>query len=189
VRASNPSLLAAGRAMALIGDSMVSQWADWIGKRIDTPRTIPRPLVERELHLIVSALNNMVGPFRREVKPVWARTCEHYGRVGAARGLAAGDVVEEFQHLRTLLTRNLAPVLITMRARRAMAIVLRLNMVLDQGIAYAVVGYTDALVATLFAQNGVPATEAELDASDIERQIDAIEIELGRVLKTDGPKE
>jgi len=175
--------------MALIGDSMVTQWADWIGERINTSRTISRPLVERELRLIVSALNNMVGPFRREVKPVWARTCEHYGRVGAARGLAAGDVVEEFQFLRSVLTRNLAPVLITMRARRAMAIILRLNMVLDGGIASAVVGYTDALVATLFAQNGVPAAEADLDASDIERQIAALEVELARVVKQDGPKE
>ena len=38
---------------------------------------------------------------------------------------------------------------------------LRLNRVIDKGIAVAVVGYTDALVATLFAQNGVPALGSE----------------------------
>jgi hypothetical protein len=38
-----------------------------------------------------------------------------------------------------------------------MAIILHLNRTLDKGIAVAVVGYTDALVATLFSQNGVPA--------------------------------
>ena len=50
-----------------------------------------------------------------------------------------------------------------MRARQGMAIMLRLNRVIDKGIAVAVVGYTDALVATLFAQNGVPAVGSEYD--------------------------
>jgi len=47
-----------------------------------------------------------------------------------------------------------------------------LERVLDKGIAVAVVGYTDALVATLFAQNGVPTHDAELDTTDIERQLE-----------------
>jgi hypothetical protein len=90
----------------------------------------------------------MVGPLRREVNTIWFSVCEHYGRVAAARGLAAGEVVEELQFLRELLIRNLAPVLAAMRARQGMAIMLRLNRVIDKGIAVAVVGYTDALVAT-----------------------------------------
>ena len=83
--------------------------------------------------------------------------------MGAARGLAAGEVVEEIQFLRELLIRKLAPVFAGLRPRQAMAIILRLNRVLDKGIAVAVVGYTDALVATLFAQNGVPAPDTDLD--------------------------
>ena len=94
------------------------------------------------------------------------------------RGLAAGEVVEELQFLRELLIRNLAPVLAAMRARQGMAIMLRLNRVIDKGIAVAVVGYTDALVATLFAQNGVPAFATEYDAGEVERQLDAIEQQL-----------
>jgi hypothetical protein len=58
---------------------------------------------------------------------------------------------------------------------------LRLNRVIDKGVAVAVVGYTDALVATLFAQNGVPLHGAEHDVAEVERQIDALEQELQAV--------
>jgi hypothetical protein len=64
-----------------------------------------------------------------------------------------------------------------------MAIMLRLNRVIDKGIAVAVVGYTDALVATLFAQNGVPTSVAEYDRTEVERQLDALEQELNSVVK------
>src|SRR3990172_4653699 len=184
VRASHPSLLAAGRAMADLSNAMVTQWTDWLVERTAAPRSITRPTVERQLRLLLYILNQMVGPMRREVKEIWVRACEYYGRVGAARGLAAGEIVEEIQFLRGLLTRNLAPVLAPMRPRQAMAIMLRLNAVLDEGIARAVVGYTDALVATLFAQNGVPSKEHELDSAEIERQLDAVEALLPAVVKT-----
>jgi hypothetical protein len=65
-----------------------------------------------------------------------------------------------------------------------MAIMLRLNRVIDRGIAVAVVGYTDALVATLFAQNGVPSFATEYDPTDVERQLDAIEQELQGLIKS-----
>jgi hypothetical protein len=70
-----------------------------------------------------------------------------------------------------------------MRARQGMAIMLRLNRVIDKGIAVAVVGYTDALVATLFAQNGVPGLTTEYDRTEVERQVEALEQELHSVVK------
>jgi len=159
-------------------DAMVTQWASWLGDRMTSAHSVPRPTVERELRLLIDVMTEMVGPMRREVKPIWYNACEHYGRVAAARGLAAGEVVEEMQFLRELLIRNLSPVLAAMRARQGMATMLRLNRVLDKGIAVAVVGYTDALVATLFSQNGVPSHDAEMDPTDIEKQLDAIECNL-----------
>jgi hypothetical protein len=181
VRASQPALLAAGRVIAELRDSMVSQWADWLGDRITAAPTIPRSTVEREFRLLFDVMTEMVGPLRREVNAVWFHVCEHYGRVASARGLAAGEVVEELQFLRELLIRNLAPVLVAMRARQGMAIMLRLNRVIDKGVAVAVVGYTDALVATLFSQNGVPSFSADHDVGDVERQLDALEQELQAV--------
>ncbi|MEP6474886.1 MAG: hypothetical protein ABJC74_14275, partial [Gemmatimonadota bacterium] len=68
--------------------------------------------------------------------------------------------------------------LVRMRNRQAMAIIIRLNTVLDQGCATAVVSYTDALVATIFARNGVPSPDSNLDLVDIEKQIDLLEHEL-----------
>ncbi len=164
--------------MAELRDTMVVQWANWLDDRMSSARTIPRPVVEREFRLILDTLIEMVGPLRREINMVWHHVCEHYGRIASARGLAAGEVVEELQFLRELLIRNLAPVLAGMRARQGMAIMLRLNRMIDRGVSVAVVGYTDALVATLFAQNGVPALTTEHDVPEISRQLAALEEEL-----------
>ena len=183
MRASQPALLAAGRVIAEMRDPMVSQWADWLGDRLTASPSIPRPMVEREFRVLIDVLAEMVDPFRREVKTVWFHICEHYGRTAAARGLAAGEVVEELQFLRELLIRGLAPVLAAMRARQAMAIMLRLNRVLDKGVAVAVVGYTDALVATIFTQNGVPAQLTDHDPAEFDRQITALEQELATVIR------
>ena len=183
VRASQPALLVAGRVIAEMRDSMVSQWADWLGDRMTAAPTIPRSTVEREFRLLFDVMTEMVGPLRREIDAVWFHVCEHYGRTASARGLAAGEVVEELQFLRELLIRNLATVLVAMRARQGMAIMLRLNRVIDKGVAVAVVGYTDALVATLFSQNGVPVPGPEHDFAEVERQIDLLEQELQAVAK------
>jgi hypothetical protein len=181
VRASHPSLRATGRTLVELRETLIEQWADQLSDRPADSSAVPRPLLERQLRLIVDAMAEMIGPFRREAKDLWARACEHFGRVGAARGLAAGEVVEELQVLRELLIRNLAPVLSALRARQAMAIMLRLNAVLDKGIAVAVAGYTDALVAELFARDGVPAQDTALDAAEVERQLEAIERTLGEL--------
>jgi hypothetical protein len=169
--------------MSDLRDKVVSQWADWLGERLTAAPHVPRPTVERELRLLTDVLVETVGPMRQEVREIWFHACEHYGRVGAARGLAAGEVVEEIQFLRELLTRKLAPIFGGLRPRQAMAMILHLNRTLDKGIAVAVVGYTDALVATLFAQNGVPAHDIDLDNADIERQLDSIEGELATVVR------
>jgi hypothetical protein len=185
VRASQPALLAASRVIADARDAMVVQWADWLGDRITAAPTIPRATVEREFRLIIDTLAEMVGPLRREAQIVWFHVCEHYGRVAAARGLAAGEVVEELQYLRELLIRHLSHAFSALRPRQMLAIILRLNRVIDKGIAVAVVGYTDALVATLFAQNGVPALATEYDAADVVRHLHGLEAELAAVAQPD----
>jgi hypothetical protein len=181
VRASEPVLIDAGRVIAEMRESMVTQWADWLGNRVTAASTIPRPTIEREFRLVFDVLTEMVGPLRREANPVWFHVCEHYGRIASARGLAAGEVVEELSYLRELLTQHLAPILVAMRARQGMAIMLRLNRAIDKGIAVAVVGYTDAIIATLFSQNGVPALSISNDFGELGRQLTALERELQAV--------
>ena len=182
MRASHPALLATGRTLAELRDSLVRQWADWLDDRTSASPAISRPLLERELQVLLDVLTEMVGPLRREASEIWERACEHYGRSAAARGLAAGEVVEEIQFLRELLIRNLAGTLATMRPRQAMAIMLRLNQVLDRGIGVAVAGYTDALVAQLFAHDGVPGADSALDPAEVERQVGALEKRLGELV-------
>ena len=184
MRASQPTiLLAAGRVIAESRDTMVSQWVDWLGDRITSAPTVSRRLVEREFRLLLDVVSEMVGPLRREVNGIWLDVCEHYGRIASTRGLAAGEVVDELQFLRELLIRHLAPVITAMRARQSMAIMLRLNRVIDKGVSVAVVGYTDALIATLFAQNGVPEQSTEYNSRDVERQIEALEKKLDTIIK------
>jgi hypothetical protein len=176
-------LLAAARTITERRDAMLADWAQRAGERLTASPIVPRQSIERQHRLLLTLLGESVGPLRREAIPLWTRTTEAYGRMASLRGLAAGEVVEELQHLREILTLHLAPVLAGLRPRQAMAMMLRLNRVFDRGIATAVVGYTDALVATLFANGGVPSADAAHDLADLERQADAIERELGYVTK------
>ncbi len=181
MRASPPALLAAGRLIADSREELVAEWAGRLGDRITAAPTIPRSMVERELRLLVNILAQMVGPLRREARPMWSRACEQYGRNASTRGLSAGEVVEELLQLRDILTRRLAPVVAAMRARQGMAILLRLNRVLDHGIAAAVVGYTDALVATMLGRNGVPELDGSDEISGTRRWLDTLEGELASI--------
>jgi hypothetical protein len=183
LRASNPTLVAASRTISSQRDAMVARWSDWLRDRLAVAHGIEPALVERQLGLILDVLGAMVGPMRRETKPIWARVTEQYGRLAAARGLAAGEVVEEMQYLRELLIRYLAPSIAALRPRQGMALLLRLNRVVDQGVAIAVVGYTDAIVRTLLPGHGgevTPDTEsfdgdaAARELADIAHSLTAI---------------
>ena len=149
LRTSHPTLVAAGRAIASNREAIVEQWSFWLGERMSSSTAIPTALVRQELSLLIDVFGSMVGPLRRETKPIWLRITDQYGRHAAARGLAAGEVVEELQYLRELLIRFLAPSIAALRPRQGMALLLRLNRLVDRGVASAVVGYTDALVAGL----------------------------------------
>lgn len=183
MRASHPTLVAAGRAIASQRDAMVSRWSDRLGERITAAKGVSRPLIERQLRLILDVLIALVGPLRREAKPIWARVSEHYGRVAALRGLAAGEVVEEMQYLRELLIRHLAPSLAAMRPRQGMALLLRLNRLVDGGVAMAVAGYTDALVHSLLpgTDEDLPPLGNGIDPKRIEQELDKLGEALGEV--------
>lgn len=180
LRSSHPTQLAAAKAVFDSRDTMVAEWADWLDDRAGS-HIIPRPQVEREFRLIVDTLVEMLGPLRREAKAVWQQVCEHYGRTAAARGLAAGEVVEELQQLRVLLIKYIGPFVAAMRPRRAVAVFLRLNAIIDRGIAFAVVGYTDALVASMIVSDEQRSPLGEEHIADLTRQLDQFESALGTI--------
>lgn len=159
---------------------MVARWTEWLGERLTGTVTASRDVVEAEFRLILDVFAALVGPLRREVKPLWAKVTERYGRHAAARGLAAGEVVEEMQYLRELLIRNLAPAIAALRPRQGMALLLRLNRLVDKGVGMAVVGYTDAMVATLLPPDG--NLEPMPDADEISRSLKELHTDLDGIL-------
>ena len=178
VRPSNPALFAASRSLFEQRPQLVAEWAESLTDRGAGTRHVPAELMQRELRLVVDLFAEMAGPLRREASEIWDRACEHYGRMAAARGLVAGEVVKEFSALREVVTRDLAASVAALRARQALALLLQLSRALDRGAAAAVAGYTDALVAELFTRDGVPSAENALETADVERQLGALEQEL-----------
>jgi len=89
--------------------------------------------------------------------------------------------VEEMQYLRELLIRFLAPAIAALRPRQGMALLLRLNRLVDRGVAMAVVGYTDELAASLLAAPD-GAGRRTPDPAELTRALDALRAELVRTV-------
>lgn len=147
---------------------------------------IKRPTVERHLALLIDILIELAGPLRRHITTLWFTACEAYGQTAAARGLAAGEVVEELQQFRELLIRLLSETVATLPPRQSMAAVLRLNRILDRGLAHAVVGYTDALVETLLNRRGVPIVASEPAEDEILQRLQHLEEEFAQLRSRPG---
>lgn len=177
VRSSHSTQLAAARAILDARERMVAEWADWLEAHASSG-VFPRPVLERQLRVVVDGLVEMLGPLRREAKSVWSGVMEHYGRTAATRGLAAGEVVEEIQQLRLLLIKYIGAFVAAMRPRRAVAVFVRLNDIIDRGIAQAVVGYTDALVASLMLTDRQTTPLTEASPEDVARQLEQLEADL-----------
>jgi hypothetical protein len=176
-------LVAASRAIASQREALVEQWISWLGDRMTVSNAVPGEIIRQELSLLIDVFGSMVGPLRRETKSIWLKVTEEYGRHAAARGLAAGEVVEELQYLRELLIRFLAPSIAALRPRQGMALLLRLNRLVDRGVTMAVVGYTDALVASILpdADDGVPGRRTP-DPAELKKSLIDIRAELTRTI-------
>jgi hypothetical protein len=181
IRPSNPALLAVTQTLTGQRDRLVARWSAWIATRMSHAPHIKRPTIERHLALLVDLLIELSGPLRRKAAELWYQACEAYGQTAAARGLAAGEVVEELQQLRDLLIRGLSDTIASLSARQSMAAILRLNRILDGGLAHAVVGYTDALVETLLNRRGVPIVTAEPAEDEVLQRLEALEEELAHL--------
>lgn len=186
MRPSQPTLLAVSRALAGQRDTLARDWTRWILARVGATPAVRPQVLERQVLLLIDLLIETAGPLRRAALELWLQASEGYGRTAAERGLAAGEVVEELQHLRELLIRHLSELIAALPARVSMAAVLRLNRILDSGITHAVVGYTDALVETLFAQRGVPVSAGGSPDEDTVQRLGQLETELAQLRRATG---
>lgn len=177
-RPSNPALHVFTVALLERHDELLAQWSEWISRRVAQAPHVSRPTLERHLALLLDMIIELSGPLRRQASELWFTTCEAYGQTAAARGLAAGEVVEELQQLRELLIRILSETVVMMSPRQSMSAILRLNRTIDRGIAHAVVGYTDALVETLLNGRGVPIVATQPGEDEILQRLAHLESEL-----------
>lgn len=178
-RLSAPTLLAVGRAIVNARDGLVEAWMAWITERQGrTP--VEEPELRRILSLIVRLLYHMTGPLRREARDTWHSANELFGRLAESRGLSAGEVVDELQHLRELLIVELGDLIVALPVRQQLPAVLRVNRVCDAGISSAVVGYTDTLVAKMLDLEGsaVPTSESK---SQLLTQLSELEAAVARL--------
>lgn len=141
-------------------------------------------LVEAFLELLLELLPHAMGPLRQSAEPLWIQTSELYGSLAVKRGLAAGEVIEEFQFLRESVIRLLwadPPAIGTDRV--ALREVLRLNRVLDTGVTAASVGHTDSLFFALFQGSGIPERLSDDVRYEMREQLQAIRQELDEVIR------
>ncbi len=181
MRPSRPALDVVGRAIAANRDRLIQRWTEWVLRRLTHAPKLHRPTLERQIALLVDFMIELAGPLRRHVLEAWYGACDLFGRTAAARGLAAGEVVEEIQYLRELLIRTVSEPIATLPARQAMAAVLRLNRAMDRGISHAVVGYTDSLVEILFERQGVPVSAATADVDELATRLEQMERDLAEL--------
>ena len=184
MRASTNTMAAVAQLLSEQRDTIHSEWSEWIAKRLESAPHIRRDTIDRQLRLLVELLTVMTGPRRREANGLWLSASEWYGRTAALRGLAAGEIVEEFQYLRERLIRHLSELVTLLAPRQSMAAVLRLNRLVDTGTAHAVVGYTDALVESLLERQGIPLGAHETDESEVEDRLAQLEGEFAQLMST-----
>lgn len=125
----------------------------------------------------------MLGPYRDLIEPLWIRTSELFGSIAARRGLAAGEVIEEFQVLRELVIRDLYrdPPL-GGRLPLSLREILRLNRGIDRGVTHASVGHTDAMFFEFFETERPVDPSGEALVQEVLDQLSVISDEMEQIV-------
>ena len=152
-------------------------WFDEILHRVSMEPEMER-ILERFLNLLTRMIPGALDHRRSVVDPVWKRAAELYGTLGAQRGLAAGDIVEEFQIVREAVVRILFQAPPTRYGTPlSLSDALRLNRFLDSGVTHASIGHTDGLFFALFQGSGVSTVPTTKLVAEVEEQLGSLEVE------------
>lgn len=160
-------------------DSLAERWSEAIREQGPGPSGPIDDALDVFTRHLVRFLPWMLGPYRDTVEPLWLRASELFGSVAARRGLAAGEVIEEFQLLRELVIRDLYrdPPL-GGRLPLSLREILRLNRGIDRGVTHASVGHTDALFFQFFEGDGMSRRTGEELADEVRAQLRMMSDEL-----------
>lgn len=160
-------------------EGMAERWLVEIRSRTDGTDEQVFELIREFLYLFTSFLSTGVGPFREQVEPLLQQAAELYGNLGAHRGLAAGEAVEEIQVLREVFLRffytdppGTGPTNVELRD------LLQLNRLVDRAVTYASIGHTDTLFFHLFHGTGVSNAPDPALLGEVLEQVSAVGEEL-----------
>jgi len=137
-------------------------------------------LLERFLRFVSALVPACLGGDRRPMTELLREAGTLYGALGAVRGLAAGEVVDELQILREAILREVfgdSPTLDGGAVKLRDAI--QLNRAVDMAVTQASVSHTDQLFYQLLKGNGVPSTPTPELLSEIRAQLSQLEQEAG----------
>lgn len=137
--------------------ALADRWRSDVEARVGGHPAGVDQLLDRFFTHLVNLLPGSLSPYRPQFEPLWRSSSELYGSVAAMRGLAAGEVIEEFQFVREGLIRHLFsdPPKVP-RTALLLRDILRINRIVDRGVTYASVGHTDTLFFALFRGSGAP---------------------------------
>ena len=159
-------------------DRIRDRWLDDVKSRGAAWNDTAEGLIVEFFDLFLAMLPHGLGPFKEQVEPLWVQAAELFGSMAAQRGLAAGEVIEEFQILRDAVIRFLyAEPPVAGPLRISLRDLLRVNRFIDRGVTQASVGHTDALFFALFQGRGVSDGLAESNVAEIREQLTHIEQE------------
>ena len=160
---------------------LAGYWFEEVLHRVSVDQAMERVL-ERFFDLLTRMIPGALDHRRSSVDPVWKSAAELYGALGAKRGLAAGDVVEEFQIVREAVVRMLfeAPPA-RYGAELSLSDALRLNRFLDSGVTHASIGHTDGLFFALFHGSGVSTVPTAKLVAELDEQLECLEVEWAAV--------
>ena len=168
-----PSELAAW--LAERADRIRDRWLEDVKSRGGASSEPVEGLIVEFFDLFLAMLPHGLGPFKEQVEPLWVQAAELFGSMAAQRGLAAGEVIEEFQILRDAVIRFLyAEPPVAGPLRISLRDLLRVNRFIDRGVTQSSVGHTDALFFALFQGRGVSEGLSPENVGEIRDQLGVI---------------
>lgn len=165
-------------------EAIADRWLLEVRSRVEGVEGEIEELLREFLGLLVGFLPLGLGPYRDQVFPAFHQAAELYGNLGAIRGLAAGEAVEEAQLLREVLFRFIFRDLPSADGPGlGLRELLQLSRLVDHAVTHASVGHTDTLFFNLFQGTGVPDTPAREVLDEVRTQVRALAAEFGRLRK------
>lgn len=162
-------------------ESLSGRWLSSLASQGAVARGNGEKLLESFIPFLTSFLPLSMGAFREPAEPIWKQAAELYGSVAAMRGLAAGEVIEEFQSLREVLIRRVWQAVEGEEISLGLRDLLLLNRTVDLGVTHSSIGHTDALFFALFHGAGVPRSLSPEILDEVGTQMAGLRAEMLRL--------